>query len=77
MFQIIGAMAEFERALIQEHVRAGLQNARAQGRRFGRPRIVVNAATDQLMRPGSHPLEVTPEDALKALRRRHCRQNNW
>ena len=29
MFQIIGAMAEFERALIQERVRAGLKNARA------------------------------------------------
>ena len=26
---IIGAMAEFERALIQERVRAGLRNARA------------------------------------------------
>jgi DNA invertase Pin-like site-specific DNA recombinase len=44
MFQIIGAMAEFERALIQERVRAGLRNARAKGRRLGRPRIVVNAA---------------------------------
>src|SRR5579872_7436513 len=44
MFQIIGAMAEFERALIQERVRAGLRNARAKGRRLGRPRIIVNAA---------------------------------
>jgi len=43
MFQIIGAMAECERALIQERVRAGLRNARAKGRRLGRPRIVVNA----------------------------------
>ncbi len=31
MFQVIGAMAEFERALIQERVRAGLRNARAKG----------------------------------------------
>jgi resolvase-like protein len=29
MFQIIGATAEFERALIQERVKAGLRNARA------------------------------------------------
>jgi DNA invertase Pin-like site-specific DNA recombinase len=43
MFQIIGAMAEFERALIQERVRAGLRNARAKGRRLGRPRVVVNS----------------------------------
>src|SRR5262249_25718400 len=32
MFQIIGAMAEFERALIQERVRAGIRNAKAKGR---------------------------------------------
>lgn len=38
MFQIIGAMAEFERALIKERVRAGLRNARAKGKRLGRPR---------------------------------------
>jgi DNA invertase Pin-like site-specific DNA recombinase len=43
MFQIIGAMAEFERALIQERVRAGLRNARAKGRRLGRPRVIVDA----------------------------------
>ena len=44
MFQIIGAMAEFERALIQERVRAGLRNAQAKGRRLGRPRVVVDAS---------------------------------
>ena len=44
MFQIIGAMAEFERSLIQERVKAGLRNARAKGKRLGRPRVVVNAA---------------------------------
>jgi DNA invertase Pin-like site-specific DNA recombinase len=37
MFQITGAMAEFERALIQERVKAGMRNARAKGRRIGRP----------------------------------------
>src|SRR5688572_21491672 len=45
MFQIIGAMAEFERALIQERVRAGIRNARAKGRRIGRPRVAVDATT--------------------------------
>jgi len=44
MFQIIGAMAEFERALIQERVRAGIRNARAKGRHLGRPRVVVDAS---------------------------------
>jgi DNA invertase Pin-like site-specific DNA recombinase len=44
MFQIIGAMAEFERSLIQERVRAGLRNARAKGKKFGRPRADIDAA---------------------------------
>src|SRR5271165_1704712 len=43
MFQIIGAMAEFERSLIQERVKAGLRNARAKGKKFGRPRAQVDA----------------------------------
>src|SRR6266550_1823610 len=42
MFQIIGAMAEFERSLIQERVKAGLRNARAKGKTLGRPRAVVS-----------------------------------
>lgn len=44
MFQIIGAMAEFERALIQERVKAGLRNARAKGRKLGRPRRIVDSS---------------------------------
>ncbi len=44
MFQIIGAMAEFERALIAERVRAGLAVARAKGKRLGRPPVDVDAA---------------------------------
>jgi DNA invertase Pin-like site-specific DNA recombinase len=37
MFQVIGAMAEFERSLIQERVKAGMRNARSKGKRIGRP----------------------------------------
>jgi len=36
-FQIFGAVAEFERALIRERVKAGLMNARSKGKRLGRP----------------------------------------
>ena len=36
---ILAAIAEFERARIQERVLAGLARARAQGKRLGRPRI--------------------------------------
>src|SRR5216683_6053656 len=35
---ILGAIAEFERARIAERVKAGLQRARSQGTRLGRPR---------------------------------------
>jgi putative DNA-invertase from lambdoid prophage Rac len=38
-----GAMAEFERSLIQERVKAGLRNARAKGKRLGRPRAIVDS----------------------------------
>jgi len=43
MFNIIGAMAEFERELIRERVRAGMKNAKAKGARIGRPRVTVDA----------------------------------
>jgi len=44
MFNIIGAMAEFERELIRERVKAGMKNARAKGAHIGRPRAKVDAA---------------------------------
>ncbi len=50
MFHVIGAMAEFERSLIQERVRAGLRNARAKGKRLGRPRVAVDARRIALLR---------------------------
>lgn len=37
LFQIIGAIAQWERALIVERVKAGLQHARSQGKVLGRP----------------------------------------
>ena len=39
MFHAIGAMAEFERELIRERVKAGLVHARAKGVRLGRPKV--------------------------------------
>src|ERR1019366_3673052 len=52
MFQIIGAMAEFERSLIQERVRAGLRNARAKGKKFGRPRVQIDGVRVAELRRG-------------------------
>jgi DNA invertase Pin-like site-specific DNA recombinase len=50
MFQIIGAMAEFERALIQERVKAGIRNARAKGKRIGRRRVDVDVSRIAMLR---------------------------
>ena len=43
VFTVLGAVAELERSLIAERVRAGLRNARAKGKCLGRPRVVVDA----------------------------------
>jgi DNA invertase Pin-like site-specific DNA recombinase len=39
LFQMMGVFAEFERAMIQERVRAGLRRAVSEGKQLGRPRI--------------------------------------
>jgi DNA invertase Pin-like site-specific DNA recombinase len=44
VFTILGAVAEGERNLIAERVRSGLRNARAKGKRLGRPRKGVDVA---------------------------------
>ena len=44
VFRVLGAVAELERTLIAERVRAGLRNARAKGVRLGRPRVYVDTA---------------------------------
>ena len=38
LFQMMGVFAEFERAMIHERVRAGLERAKAQGKKLGRRR---------------------------------------
>ncbi len=43
VFTVLGAVAELERSLIAERVRAGLRNARAKGKRLGRPPVGVDA----------------------------------
>jgi DNA invertase Pin-like site-specific DNA recombinase len=42
VFTVLGAVAELERSLIVERVKAGLRNARAKGKKLGRPKKVVN-----------------------------------
>ena len=42
IFTIIAAIAQLERSLIVERVKAGLRRARAEGKRLGRPRLRVD-----------------------------------
>jgi DNA invertase Pin-like site-specific DNA recombinase len=42
-YQLSGAFAEFERDCIRERVKAGLRNARAKGKKLGRPRVTLDA----------------------------------
>ena len=58
---ILGAIAEFERARIAERVKAGLQRARAQGKRLGRPRHEVAPARLQAVQG------MTVREAAKVL----------
>jgi DNA invertase Pin-like site-specific DNA recombinase len=45
VFTVLGAVAELERSLIAERVRAGLRNAKAKGKRLGRPRVIVDVTS--------------------------------
>ena len=77
MFQIIGAMAEFERSLIQERVRAGLRNAKLKGQTLGRPpltldhgRIARLRASGATIREISAQLGVSESTVHKTLQQR-------
>jgi DNA invertase Pin-like site-specific DNA recombinase len=75
VFGVIAAMAEFERELIVERVRAGLAEAKRKGRVGGRPRIAVDLAQAQALRAQGVPqrevarrLRVTDTTLRRALR---------
>ena len=55
VFTVLGAVAELERSLIAERVKAGLRNARAKGKRLGRPRVAVDAARIAALRALGQP----------------------
>lgn len=67
VFHIFGALAEFERLIIRERTRAGLEAARARGRKGGRPRKLtendLKAARAMLGDPS-----ITVEEVARQLR---------
>ena len=52
VFNIIGAVAEFERDIIRERVRAGLANARRKGKTLGRPQFPQSVRKDVITLKG-------------------------
>jgi DNA invertase Pin-like site-specific DNA recombinase len=55
MFQMLSVFSEFERAMIQERVRAGLARAKSEGKRLGRPPVapaLEQRIRDALDKPG-------------------------
>jgi DNA invertase Pin-like site-specific DNA recombinase len=56
---ILGAIAEFERERIRERVMAGLQRAKAQGKRLGRPQVRI--PVERLLRVAALPVGVAAE----------------
>ena len=65
MFQMMGVFAEFERSMIVERVKAGLNRARALGVRLGRP--VASARPDQVL--ALHQQGLSLPDIARQL---HC-----
>lgn len=54
VFTVLGAVAELERSLIAERVRAGIRNARAKGKTLGRPRVAVDGTRIAALRALGH-----------------------
>jgi DNA invertase Pin-like site-specific DNA recombinase len=50
VFTVLGAVAELERSLIVERVKAGLRNARAKGKCLGRPKLCVDRSRIAILR---------------------------
>jgi len=56
LFTIVSAVAQLERDLIRERVSAGIRNARANGKKLGRPRVKANLEEILQLRAEGHSL---------------------
>jgi len=56
VFTFLGAVAEFERALIVERVKAGVAQAKAEGKHCGRPRRRMDTRAARVLLEQGHPL---------------------
>jgi DNA invertase Pin-like site-specific DNA recombinase len=67
VFHVFGALAEFERSIIRERTKAGLDAARARGKKGGRPPALVAKDLAAAKAMLSNP-EITMEEVAKRLR---------
>ena len=67
VFHVFGALAEFERSIIRERTRAGLDAARARGRKSGRPPKLKDADL-KAARAMLADKSITVEEVAKHLR---------
>jgi len=74
LLHLLGAFAEFERAIIRERVKAGLANARSKGKRLGRPSLAIDSAQVKTLRKTGHSIRniaramhVSPASVHKTL----------
>jgi DNA invertase Pin-like site-specific DNA recombinase len=67
VFHVFGALAEFERSIIRERTKAGLDAARARGKKGGRPPALVAKDLAAAKAMLSDP-EITMEEVAKRLR---------
>jgi DNA invertase Pin-like site-specific DNA recombinase len=67
IFHIFAALSEFERSLIQERTKAGLEAARARGRKGGRPKKLSKTQVQKAKAMLSDPL-ITKTEIAKHFR---------
>jgi len=61
IFTVVGAMAEMERELIAERVKAGMKNAKAKGVKMGAPVALDSVAADRLIATGMSTQNIARE----------------
>ena len=79
VFTVLGAVAELERSLIAESVRAVLRNARAKGKHLGRPKVAADGRQVAALRKvGSSWSEVCEQTGLSkgTAQRAYCAQKS-
>ncbi|WP_031431984.1 recombinase family protein [Methylomicrobium agile] len=67
VFHVFGALAEFERSIIRERTKAGLEAARARGKKGGRPPVLVAKDLAAAKAMLSDP-DITMEEVAKRLK---------